>query len=102
MNLESAKKVLAGNASETERQMLQLQLDANQQARHPALMGKTLEQFALWIVDFEKIMLLGAWVIVSTRVKGIALTNSAKSVDEVKQIKATLAQDAERPYQGLI
>lgn len=102
LNLAAAKKVLLGTATDIERQMLFLQLEANQQAGHPVLVGKTLEQFAQWIVDFEKITMLGAGMIESTLIKGKALVNEAKSIDEVEQAKVTLAQEAERIYQDLV
>lgn len=102
LNLEAAKKVLLGTATDIEQQMLFLQLEANQQAGHPVLVGKTLEQFAQWIVDFEKITMLGAGMIESTLIKGRTLVNAASSMDEIGQIKATLAQEAERIYQDLV
>lgn len=102
LNLECAKRLLAGQASVSEQQMLQMQWEANRAAEHPVLKGKTLEQFAQWIVDFEKITMLGAGVIEATLIKGRALVNAAQTVDELEQVKIQLAQEAERIYQELI
>ncbi|TXH70681.1 MAG: hypothetical protein E6Q85_07850 [Thiothrix sp.] len=102
LNLECAKRLLAGQASISDQQMLQMQWEANQAAEHPVLKGKTLAQFAQWIVDFEKITMLGAGMIEATLIKGRALINTAQTIDEVEQVKIQLAQEAERIYQELI
>lgn len=92
LNLACAKKLLAGGATPTERQMLQLQLEANQQAKHPVLVNKTVEQFAQWIVDYEEKMLIGAATIEATLIQRKAMVNAAQNIDELEQIKSQLSQ----------
>lgn len=92
LNLECAKRLLAGEASAAERQMLQVQLEANQAAQHPVLLGKSLEQFARWIIDYEEKMLLGAAAIEATLIQRKAMVNAAQNIDELEQIKSQLSQ----------
>lgn len=101
LNLELAQKLLAGTATAIEQQSLQMQLDANQQAGHPVLSGKTLEQFAQWIVQYKDFSTLGSGLIESTLIKGRAAINAAQSIDEIEQIKAQLATQAQTAFEQL-
>ena len=101
LNLELAQKLLAGTANAIEQQALQIQLDANQQAGHPVLSGKTLEQFAVWIVQFKTYATLGSGLIEATLIKGRAAINAAQSIDEIEQIKAQLATQAQTAFEQL-
>lgn len=101
LNLELAQKLLAGTASAIEQQALQMQLDANQQANHPILTGKTLEQFAQWIVQYKDFSTLGSGLIESTLIKGRAAINAAQSIEEIEQIKLQLAAQAQAAFEQL-
>lgn len=101
LNLELAQKLLAGTTSAVEQQTLQMQLDANQQAGHPILTGKTLQQFAEWIVQYKDFSTLGSGLIESTLIKGRAAINAAQSIDEIEQIKAQLAAQAQAAFEQL-
>lgn len=98
LNLELAQKLVAGAASTVEQQALQWQLDANQQAGHPFLTGKTLQQFAGWIVQFKEYTVRGSALIEATLIKGRAAINAAQSIEEIEQIKAQLAQQAQAAF----
>lgn len=101
LNLELAQKLLAGTATAIEQQSLQVQLDANQQAGHPVLSGKTLEQFAQWIVQFKTYTTLGSGLIEATLIKGRAAINAAQSVEEIELIKQQLAEQAQAAFGAL-
>ena len=101
LNLELAQRLLAGTASAIDQQALQMQLDANQQARHPLLTGKTLQQFAGWIVQFKSYTTLGSGLIEATLIKGRAAVNAAQSIEQIEQIKAQLAQQAQAAFTQL-
>lgn len=101
LNLELAQRLLAGTATAVEQQALQVQLDANQYAGHPVLKGKTLQQFAQWIVDFKDYTALGSGLIEATLIKGRAAINAAQSIEEIEQIKAQLATDAQNAFTQL-
>ncbi len=101
LNLELAQKLIAGSASAVEQQALQMQLDANQQAAHPVLTGKSLQQFAQWIVQFKDFTTLGSGLIEATLIKGRAAINAAQSIEEIEQIKAQLAQLAQAAFTQL-
>jgi hypothetical protein len=101
LNLELAQKYLAGTASVVEQQALQMQLEANQAAGHPLLTGKTLQQFAGWIVQFKTYSVLGSALIESVLIKGRAAVNAAQSINEINSIKANLAQEAEIAFEQL-
>lgn len=101
LNLELAQKLLAGTATAVEQQALQMQLDANQQAGHPVLTGKTLEQFAQWIVQFKTYTTLGSGLIEATLIKGRAAINAAQSIESIEQIKAQLAAQAQAAFEQL-
>ncbi len=98
LNLELAQKLIAGTASDVEQQALQMQLEANQQAGHPLLTGKTLQQFAGWIVQFKSYTTLGSALIETTLIKGRAAINAAQSIEEIEQIKAQLAHQAQAAF----
>ena len=98
LNLELAQKLIAGTATAVEQQALQMQLDANQQAGHPVLKGKTLQQFAGWIVQFKSYTTLGSALIESTLIRGRAAINAAQSIEEIEQIKVQLAQQAQAAF----
>ncbi len=98
LNLELAKRLVAGTASVVDQRSLQIQLDANQLAGHVVLADKTLRDFAEWIVDFEEYTTLGSALIESTLIKGRAAINAAQSVEQIDQIKAQLAQDAQAAF----
>lgn len=101
LNLELAQKLLAGTASVVEQQALQMQLEANQQAGHPVLSDKTLEQFAQWIVQYKDFSTLGSGLIESTLIKGRAAINAAQSIEEIEQIKQQLAAQAQAAFEQL-
>ena len=101
LNLELAQKLIAGTATAVEQQSLQMQLDANQQAGHPILTGKTLQQFAQWIVQYKDFSTLGSGLIEATLIKGRAAVNAAQSIEEIEQIKAQLAQQAQAAFTQL-
>lgn len=101
LNLELAQKLIAGTASDVEQQALQMQLEANQQAGHPVLTGKTLQQFAGWIVQFKEYTTLGSALIETTLIKGRAAINAAQSIEQIEQIKAQLAQQAQAAFAQL-
>lgn len=101
LNLELAQKLIAGTATAVEQQALQMQLDANQQAGHPILTGKTLQQFAQWIVQFKDFTTLGSGLIEATLIKGRAAVNAAQSIEEIEQIKAQLAHQAQAAFEQL-
>lgn len=101
LNLELAQKLLAGTASAVEQQTLQVQLDANQQTGHPVLSGKTLEQFAQWIVQYKNFSIIGSGLIESTLIKGRAAINAAQSIEEIEQIKQQLAAQAQASFEQL-
>lgn len=101
LNLELAQKLLAGTASVVEQRALQMQLDANQQVRHPILTGKNLQQFAAWIVQYKDFSTLGSGLIESTLIKGRAAINAAQSIEEIEQIKVQLAAQAQSAFEQL-
>lgn len=101
LNLELAQKLLAGTANDIEQQALQMQLDANQQAGHPVLSGKTLEQFAQWIVQYRDFSTLGSGLIEATLIKGRAAINAAQGIEEIEQIKLQLAAQAQAAFEQL-
>ncbi len=101
LNLELAQKLIAGTASDVEQQALQMQLEANQQAGHPLLTGKTLQQFAGWIVQFKDFTTLGSALIESTLIKGRAAINAAQSIAEIEAIKQQLAAQAQAAFEQL-
>jgi len=101
LNLECAKKMIAGTATDAEQQMLQLQYDANKAAGHPVISKITLQQFAQWIVNFESITTLGAGLIEATLIKGRAAINAAQRVEEIEQIKVQLAAQAQAAFEQL-
>lgn len=101
LNLELAQKLLAGTASAVEQQALQMQLDANQQAGHPILTGKTLQQFATWIVQYKDFSTLGSGLIEATLIKGRAAINAAQSITEIEAIKQQLAAQAQSSFEQL-
>ncbi len=101
LNLELAQKLIAGTATAIEQQSLQMQLDANQQAGHPVLKGKTLQQFAQWIVQFQTYTTLGSGLIEATMIKGRAAIHAAPSIESIEQIKAQLAAQAQAAFEQL-
>lgn len=101
LNLELAQKLIAGTATAIEQQALQMQLDANQQAGHPFLTDKTLQQFAQWIVAFKDYSTLGSGLIEATLIKGRAAVNAAQSIEEIEQIKFQLAAQAQAAFERL-
>ena len=101
LNLELAQKLIAGTASAVEQQALQMQLDANQQAAHPVLTNEDLQWFAQWIVQFKDFTTLGSGLIEATLIKGRAAVNAAQSIEEIEQIKAQLAQQAQAAFEQL-
>ena len=101
LNLELAQKLIAGTASAVEQQALQMQLDANQQAAHPILTNKDLQWFAQWIVQFKDFTTLGSGLIEATLIKGRAAVNAAQSIEDIEQIKAQLAQQAQAAFTQL-
>lgn len=101
LNLELAQKLIAGTATAIEQQALQMQLDANQQAGHPFLTDKTLQQFAQWIVQFKEYTTLGSALIETTLIKGRAAINAAQNIEQIEQIKAQLAQQAQAAFERL-
>lgn len=101
LNLELAQKLLAGTATAVEQQALQMQLDANQQAAHPVLTGKNLQQLAQWIVQYKDFSTLGSGLIEATLIKGRAAVNAAQRIEEIEQIKVQLAHQAQAAFTQL-
>lgn len=102
LNLLAAHALISSTATAEQTAMLQNQLDANVITQHPQITGMSLNQFAQWIVNFEKIAVLGSGLIEKVLILGRAAIWNAESSAEIAQIKANLRAQAESEFAALL
>lgn len=83
-NLICAKAYVAGSASDAQIDSLQMQLDANIEAKHQIIRNFDLLQFANWIVEYDPFTTRANGLIESQLIAGNSKINTATSAEEVK------------------